>query len=448
MHRKERVLLVNSPFAGIDIFFPPMDHAYFKSILSSFCDSVSSIDLNIWFSKGRLFNGLDNLCDSVLPSKITRYMKKALDLISDLDVNLVVLPYHLSIDSKDTILFSYIVKREIERDFPSMNFLQHGSFCKRTEASNTPFLLSLIDDHIDKFFSLPCADFNDYSLKEYRSNFLPIQTLAGCPNSCVFCTQVERRYGSKCCLHRPVREVLSELQEQSRRHNVDSFFFRDDNIAANPVLPEIVSEIRKKGLDIVWGGESDLVADLNLLSDMQKAGCRFLLFGLETGSASLRKKMRKKYDLTMCERFLRMASSYGINVHCYLISNHPFESSDDVRQTLEFLSKNHDFITGILIQDFFLNNDSYIGKHPMDFQIDNLVETRYELRLGSKAKELALRFGVPEVLSYPNDCMNFLMKSTRRDMHERSLRTEIESLGIPVHNSFIQMIDSVLALAR
>src|SRR5208283_123627 len=78
---------------------------------------------------------------------------------------------------------------------------------------------------------LPAPRYDLLDLKKYRLLNIPSQTTRGCPYACSFC-EITQVYGGK-FRHRPVEEVIHEIQEIQRLTMSKFIYFVDDNFAAN-----------------------------------------------------------------------------------------------------------------------------------------------------------------------------------------------------------------------
>ncbi|HEY9074603.1 MAG TPA: cobalamin-dependent protein [Desulfobaccales bacterium] len=79
--------------------------------------------------------------------------------------------------------------------------------------------------------NLPVPRYDLLNLKKYKLLNIPSQTTRGCPYACNYC-EVTQVYGGK-FRHRPMEEVIHEIQEIRRLTGSDFIYFVDDNFVAN-----------------------------------------------------------------------------------------------------------------------------------------------------------------------------------------------------------------------
>lgn len=118
-------------------------------------------------------------------------------------------------------------------------------------------------------------------------------TSRGCPFDCIFCNRMGRKYRWHSAGY-----VLNEIGEILEL-GIREIFIHDDTftLKRSRVL-DICNGIIDRGYDFVWEARTRVdCVDSEMLSLMQKAGCRRLSFGVESGSPKVLKAMRKGTDI-------------------------------------------------------------------------------------------------------------------------------------------------------
>lgn len=77
---------------------------------------------------------------------------------------------------------------------------------------------------------------------------------------------------------------------------------------------------------------------------MKKAGFNDLVYGVESGSEQILKKLGKKIKLEVIEKSIKESYNAGINVSIDILVGLPGETDYDFKQTLDFLIRNRTFI--------------------------------------------------------------------------------------------------------
>jgi len=176
-----------------------------------------------------------------------------------------------------------------------------------------------------------------FPLSRYRAMWVDggLTTGRGCPHRCTFCVG-PKMVGRKARLRSPLAVVdeIEELVNSGFRH----IAFSDDHFGmkrshAFAVCDEIIS----RGLDI------DLsifiradAAEPELLDKMRQAGCNKILYGAESGVQEIVDRIRKKTDLEMLKKKVKLALDMDYQVQVTFILGLPGETDDTVRQSFEY----------------------------------------------------------------------------------------------------------------
>lgn len=161
----------------------------------------------------------------------------------------------------------------------------------------------------------------------------------GCPHGCVFCSQVMREsYGTVTRL-RPAKSVVDEM-EQLIKTGANIISFDDDNFTADSGHVEMICrEIKIRKFKVKWivHARVDEVS-APLLKEMKAAGCVLIRFGVESGSEKVLKALGKTKDtklwLKKAGESVKEAKSLGMAVACLFIVGSPFETKEEVCQSM------------------------------------------------------------------------------------------------------------------
>ncbi|MHA1360547.1 MAG: B12-binding domain-containing radical SAM protein [Candidatus Helarchaeota archaeon] len=188
---------------------------------------------------------------------------------------------------------------------------------------------------------------NDFHLYFRKEPAFSLRFSHGCYwNKCVFCSGTDI---SPICFTLPVREVINQIKYLTKQLNTRVVYITDSAIHPSQ-LKEFAEELLKNSLDILWVAISRFEPetselDFNLL---HKAGCRIIAFGLESGSQTTLKLMRKGINLRTAEKILKASSLAGIWNHLFLITDFPgVDPIEDAKSSLDFIMKNSEYIDTI-----------------------------------------------------------------------------------------------------
>jgi len=187
--------------------------------------------------------------------------------------------------------------------------------------------------------NLPVPRYDLVNLKRYKLLNIPSQTTRGCPYNCSYC-EVTQVYGGK-FRHRPVDEVIHEIQEIRRLTQSDFIYFVDDNFVADRNHALEIME-RLIPLKLIYGclATTNVGDDPEVLDLMAKSGCLHVNIGMESinpeSLKAIKKKQNKVKDYERQFRALRNRGiGYSVNVMFGLDGDRP-EIFDT---TVDFLIK-------------------------------------------------------------------------------------------------------------
>lgn len=190
---------------------------------------------------------------------------------------------------------------------------------------------------ISNLDSLPMPARHLFPLSRYRLLRMDagLSTGRGCPFSCIFCVG-PKMVGRKPRVRSP-QKVVDELEEVMKM-GFESIAFSDDHFAMNrkhafAVCDEIIARGLKPVLNIFVRADS---VDEEILAKMYEAGCRKVLFGVESGVQKIVDTAKKKQDLQMVKEKIALTKSMGIDVQASFILGLPGESPATIERTFEY----------------------------------------------------------------------------------------------------------------
>ncbi|UWQ23122.1 radical SAM protein [Jannaschia sp. W003] len=205
----------------------------------------------------------------------------------------------------------------------------------------------------------PVPDFTDFPWDRYPVRIVPVMTGRGCQwDKCLFCSDVISTSG-RTFRTRSVASVLSEMEEQARRHGTASFLFLDLKLNSWPgMIRGIARELGRRVEGAEWIGtvhvdrreDNGLSArDLALAAE---GGMRRVSFGLESGSQRMLDAMHKGSCVERNARFIRDAYAAGLSIRCTMFKGFPGETADDMERTADFLEEHAPFLDRVRFNNF------------------------------------------------------------------------------------------------
>ena len=203
--------------------------------------------------------------------------------------------------------------------------------------------------------SLPAADFSDLPLERYLNPtpVLPVLFSRGCRwRRCRFCAHdfSFSRYRRKAHA-----AFVDELEGYLERHGARHFYLADQYIEARD-LQGLAREIEGRELEISFHVMGRATADFTpgLLERLRRAGCRWISWGVESGSSRLLKVIDKGIDPLTVERVLADSAQAGISNLAMLIFGMPTSTHEDLARTLRLVEAIHPNIDALTASSFTL----------------------------------------------------------------------------------------------
>lgn len=187
------------------------------------------------------------------------------------------------------------------------------------------------------------VDVNRYKSKPLwtERESLPMLTSRGCPFRCSYCYNIQfsnRRWTSL-----TPEETVSSIIKLTNRYDISGIFLLDDNFFVNlNRVREICELLIREKLDIGIYNANCRVDTLTKIDDdfmrlLSKAGFHQIFVGVESGSDTVLKKIKK--DITIKQVLLvnEKLKKAGIRPFYSFMAGFPFETLEDVKQTLSLM---------------------------------------------------------------------------------------------------------------
>jgi len=229
-----------------------------------------------------------------------------------------------------------------EKDFTSINglvYIQNGKM-----QANPP------QKRIEDLDSLPFPLRDDLKIGSiyYRRRYLTnppfdrqikasINCSRGCHYRCGFCTS-PKQWGNQ-WISRSPSNIVDEIEFLIENYKVNYLEFRDENFTSdkNFVLG-ICDELIKRRINISWYCQTRIDnIDLEMLKRMKEAKCFQIEYGIETGTSETLKNIRKGISLERAREIIALTDKVGLTTHCLFVIGFPWESPDDLNETLNFM---------------------------------------------------------------------------------------------------------------
>lgn len=230
-------------------------------------------------------------------------------------------------------------------DVPNLRFPPRSRFNPR---------LTPISNPVGPFPQLDEIAPNDYELFDMRrivrskNGWLGILTSRGCPYKCTYCfnREVVDRYvedgaaqGPKDYLrHYSVPRIMGEIEALKARYDVNTVIVDDDLFTlSRDYVRDFCAAYKERevGLPFIVNAHPQVFDD-DMAFTLADAGCKIVKYGLESGSARVRKEVLYRFmsNATIARSFAA-AHRYGIHTTAFTMYGLPTETRAEIMETLQ-----------------------------------------------------------------------------------------------------------------
>ena len=187
----------------------------------------------------------------------------------------------------------------------------------------------------------PDIDWSFVNVEKYFSSFfncnkmLYLHASKGCPAQCTFCSNRQFHQGKNRC--RNPEQIVRDI-DYLYEHGANGIYFSDELWMPDRKLrTELCELLIERNYNLIWGCQMRLgVLNKDDIELMYKAGCRWILFGLESGNPERIKTIKKNIDLCKAKETVQWCEKAGITVQASFIIGYPDETADEIKTTVEF----------------------------------------------------------------------------------------------------------------
>lgn len=262
---------------------------------------------------------------------------------------------------------------------------------------------------------LPFADYSDFRDDILGGRYanprrLELFDSRGCVRTCHFCSEWQFwRYFRSMGGERMFAEVKHQMELYP---GVGHFYFIGSLLNGNMrSLERFCDRVLESKLPVTWEGQAIInpKMDVRMLKKMAAAGCRWLGYGVESGSEALRRRMNKKFTNANAVATLRATAEAGIKAQINVMFGMPTETRADFAQTLRFLERVRPSIDSVLASQSFcvVDKGTIFHREPEKFKItgerhhlfwkgENGNDYPERFRRYEEFCRLARRLGLPE----------------------------------------------------
>lgn len=235
----------------------------------------------------------------------------------------------------DLASFALCGEGEIEKINGILYKTEGGAFKKTSFSSWRSDLDSL---------PFPARDLMNNALYTRPDTGEPMATISvarGCPSKCTYClTPVIS--GTR-LRERSVENVFEEIKECYYKFNICNFFFKADTFTLNKswaveLCDRIIESDLNGKIEFTVNSRADTVS-AELLKKLKQAGCFMFAIGFESGCEETLKRVKKGTTVQDNINAARLVKEAGLPLLGFFMVGFPWESEEDIKQTLAFIPK-------------------------------------------------------------------------------------------------------------
>lgn len=193
--------------------------------------------------------------------------------------------------------------------------------------------------NMDAEVSIPSYDLIDVDL--YRKNDsrrtkeFVIFSSRGCPFNCYFCSQNFGKY----FIQHSVNNFIEHVAFIAKKYSPDLFCFSDELFTANRKwVIEFLTKYKESGIGLPFRINARVnTIDKELLTILKDANCCEIALGIESGSSTILREMRKNITSEQNVRALKMAREVGLFASVTLVLGMPSETDETIEETKSML---------------------------------------------------------------------------------------------------------------
>jgi len=178
-----------------------------------------------------------------------------------------------------------------------------------------------------------------FSVPVSRMKTLSVQASRGCPYKCIFC-QTPALWTAQ-WTKRDATDVVDEIEELVNRYGINTLFFRDEEFTVRPNwVMEICEELCRRDLPkkVRWGSFARVDdASPELVTAMRKAGCLYVIMGIEASTKEEGERLKKVYTLEEAKNAFELFAKAGVNAQGSWVMGFPWDTLETLDRAFEWI---------------------------------------------------------------------------------------------------------------
>jgi len=177
-----------------------------------------------------------------------------------------------------------------------------------------------------------------HKINPHAYSIFGVVSSRGCPCKCTYCG--EEYFWGNGIVKRSPENIVQEIQYLHEEYGQNKFEFVDDTFVLDKKrVIEFCNLVQQKNLKVEWNfnGLINLMDD-DIFQSVSESGCYEIFYGVESASDSILKALNKNYCIEQADRVIQKSLQY-VDVVLSFIWGFPFETKEDVKQTLQYITQ-------------------------------------------------------------------------------------------------------------
>ena len=171
------------------------------------------------------------------------------------------------------------------------------------------------------------------SLPLEKYGVIPLYSMFGCPNQCIFCAWANTKP-----VFRKTKNIKADIH--AIKHLDKTIFLMDTNFKIDKNKNFLLEELKKNGVSWVTDIKADSRDHAKLYARMKEAGCKKITLGVETPLNKNLKKLKKNVSVNQIEREIKNIKKAGIKVNASFLFGFPWDGNKEKEAIISFIKKN------------------------------------------------------------------------------------------------------------
>lgn len=188
-----------------------------------------------------------------------------------------------------------------------------------------------------------------------------VMTSRGCPHQCVYCSTAKFNGNVN---YYSIDKVIENVKRMISEFDLKQITFGDDAFTINKKrVLEMCKRIQDEKINISWSCNTRVdMVDEEIFTALKEAGCKDVLFGIESVSDKVLGKVNKRFYFEDIKRSVTLAKKVGIRIKQNYIIGLPYETQETLDEMREYINQTNPEVVEFCILCLFPGTELYINE--------------------------------------------------------------------------------------